>query len=117
MMRPLMTMMLGVALCSAGLAAQAPDPKKVDAGQRIYEAQKCSTCHQLKGQGGKLSTALDGVGTKFPEGDIKKWLTDPAAMEGKLPKKPVMPMSTYMKTHKLTDADIDALVAYMLSLK
>jgi hypothetical protein len=38
-------------------------------------------------------------------------------MEPKLPKKPVMPMSTYMKTQKITDADVDALVAYVRSLK
>jgi hypothetical protein len=38
-------------------------------------------------------------------------------MEKTLKTKPKMPMSTYLKTHKLTDPDIDALTAYMLSLK
>ena len=38
-------------------------------------------------------------------------------MEKKLPTKPKMPMSTAMKSKKLTDADVNALVAYMLTLK
>jgi mono/diheme cytochrome c family protein len=91
--------------------------KKIEAGQKAFEAQKCGTCHAIKGVGGKLSVALDGVGGKRTEADIRKWLTNPAEMEAKLTKKPTMPMSTYMKTHKLTDADVDALVAYMMSQK
>jgi mono/diheme cytochrome c family protein len=98
-------------------AAQAPDPAKVAAGVKVFETQKCSQCHAIKGVGGKLSTALDGVGGKLTEADIKKWLTAALEMEAKLPKKPVMPMSTYLKNHKLTEADVEALVAYMRSLK
>jgi mono/diheme cytochrome c family protein len=97
--------------------AQTPDPAKVAAGKTAFEAQKCNQCHAIKGVGGKLSTALDGVGTKLKAEDLKKWLTDPAAMEAKLPKKPTVPMSTFMKTHKLTDADVDNLTAFLLSLK
>ena len=96
---------------------KAPDPQKVEAGKKAYETLKCGTCHAIKGTGGKLASALDGVGAKLPEADIKKWLTNPAEMEAKLPKKPTMPMSAYLKTHKLIDPDVDALVAYMLSLK
>jgi mono/diheme cytochrome c family protein len=108
-----------VAVLAAGTAAraQAPDAAKVAAGVKAYDTQKCGTCHQIKGVGGKLSTALDGVGGKLPAADIRKWFTDPASMEAKLPKKPTMLMSTYLKSHKLTDADVDALTAYMLSLK
>lgn len=107
---------LAILVSGTVLAAQAPDAK-VAAGQKIYDTEKCNTCHQIKGVGGKLSTALDTVGSKFSEADIRKWLTTPAAMEAKLPKKPAMPMSTYLKSHKLVDADVDALTAYMLSLK
>jgi mono/diheme cytochrome c family protein len=98
-------------------AAQAPDRAKVAAGLRVYETQKCSTCHAIKGQGGKLSTALDGVGAKVSAVDLRKWFTNTTEMEAALPKKPAMTMSSYLKTHKLTDGDIDAVVAYMESLK
>ena len=97
--------------------AQAPDPAKVAAGVKVFETQKCSQCHAVKGVGGKLAAALDGVGGKLTEADIRKWFTAAAEMEAKLPKKPPMPMSTYLKNHKLADADVDALVAYMRSLK
>lgn len=103
---------------SAGAATlDAQDAAKVAAGKKVYDTQKCATCHAIGGAGGKLASALDGVGKKLSEADIKKWLTNPAELEAKLPAKPKMPMSTWMKTHKQTDADIDALVAYMLSLK
>jgi len=116
-MRRLGATVLGIALFGAGVFAQTPDPKKVAAGQLAYTAQKCATCHAIKGQGGKLAAALDGVGTKLKDADIRKWLTVPAEMEAKLTPKPKMPMSTFMKTHKLTDADVDALTAYLLTLK
>lgn len=116
-MRATLIAVVGVLVTGVILVAQAPDPAKVAAGQKAYATINCATCHAIAGKGGKLSTALDGIGGKMTEADIRKWLTAPAEMEAKLPKKPAMPMSTYLKTHKLTDADVDALTAYMLSLK
>ncbi|HKW01746.1 MAG TPA: cytochrome c [Vicinamibacterales bacterium] len=116
-MRKVLFTIVGVAIATSVVAAQTPDPAKVAAGQKAFDAQKCATCHAVKGQGGKLASALDGVGAKVPAADIKKWLTNPAEMEAQLKTKPKMLMSTYLKSHKLTDADIDALTNYMLSLK
>src|SRR5690242_19107176 len=105
-MRATLIGIVGLLVTGIVLLAQAPDPAKVAAGQKAYATVKCDTCHAIAGVGGKLS-----------EADIRKWQTTPAAMEVKLPKKPAMPMSTYLKSHKLADADIDALTAYMMSLK
>ena len=116
-MRHVFVTLVALAIATPVVAAQAPDAAKVAAGQKAYEAQKCGTCHAIKGQGGKLASALDGVGGKLSAADIKKWLTDPAAMEKNLKEKPKMLMSTAMKSKKLTDADVDALTAYMMSLK
>lgn len=116
-MRKVLFIIGGLVIATSVVTAQTPDPAKVAAGHNAFETQKCSTCHSVKGQGGKLSTALDGVGAKLPAADIKKWLTNPAEMEAQLKTKPKMLMSTYLKSHKLTDADVDALTAYMLSLK
>lgn len=115
-MRATLIAVMGILVAGTLLVAQA-DPAKVAAGQKAYATVKCDTCHSIAGKGGKLSTALDGVGGKLTEADIKKWLTSPAEMEAKLPKKPAMPMSTYLKSHKVTEADVDALTAYMMSLK
>jgi mono/diheme cytochrome c family protein len=93
--------------------AQAQDDA-VKKGQDVYAAQKCSMCHSIAGKGSKTSP-LDGVGTKLSAADIRAWITDPVAMTAKTKstKKPPMPA----KYGKLAAAEIDALVAYMQSLK
>jgi mono/diheme cytochrome c family protein len=83
-------------------------------GQQVYAAQKCSVCHAIAGAGGKASP-LDGVGAKLSADDIRQWIVDPVAMTKKSgsTKKPPMPK----RYDKLPATDIDALVAYMQSLK
>jgi mono/diheme cytochrome c family protein len=93
------------------IPATAQDAAK---GQQVYTAQKCQVCHSIAGKGSK-SNPLDGVGAKLSADDIKQWITHPtdAAAKAKSTKKPPMPN----KYGKLPAADIDALVAYMQSLK
>ena len=83
-------------------------------GQQVYEAQKCQMCHSIAGKGGKQNP-LDGVGSKLSADEIRQWIVDPieAAKKASSTKKPPMPK----KYDKLPPADIDALVAYMQSLK
>jgi mono/diheme cytochrome c family protein len=83
-------------------------------GEQIYAAQKCSMCHMVAGKGNKNSP-LDGVGTKLSAADTREWIVNPdaAAAKHKSTKKPPMP-KTYAK---LPVADVDALVAYLQSLK
>lgn len=85
-----------------------------DKGKKVYDAQKCQTCHNIAGKGGKQST-LDGVGSKLSAAEIREWIVDPIVMAKKASstKKPPMPK----KYDKLPAADLDALVAYMQSLK
>ena len=116
-MRTLIAAIIGAAVMTGTAGAQTLDPKKVDAGQKVYVAQKCSTCHAIKGSGGKMASALGGVGAKLKEADIKMWLTDTAAMEAKVSPKPKVSMASYMKTHKLTVTDVDGLVAFLMSQK
>lgn len=116
-MRAVIGGLVAAVVMSAVVFAQAPDPAKVAAGKAAYTAQKCDSCHQIAGEGKKVAAALDGAGTKWTAADLKLWLTDPATMEAKLPKKPAMSMAAWTKTHKLTPTEIDNLVAYMQSLK
>lgn len=83
-------------------------------GEQVFVAQKCSMCHQIAGKGNKLSP-LDGIGAKMSAADLREWIVDPdaAAKKHGSTKKPAMP-KTYAK---LPAADVDALVAYMQSLK
>jgi mono/diheme cytochrome c family protein len=94
--------------------ARAADDAQVKKGEGVYTAQKCSICHQVAGKGNKANP-LDGVGAKLSAADIKEWIVDPAAAaaKAKSTKKPPMPA----KYKSLPAADVDALVAYMQSLK
>ena len=102
---------IAAALVAVPGLARAQDAAK---GQQVYAAQKCSVCHAIAGKGGK-SSPLDGVGAKLSAADIKQWIVEPVATAAKVgsTKKPPMPK----RYDKLLAADIDALVAYMQTLK
>jgi len=81
------------------------------AGAKVYVDQKCSVCHSIAGKG-NAKGPLDDVG-KMPADDIRAWITDAKAMteKTKAPRKPVM------KQYSLPKGDVDALVAYLQTLK
>jgi mono/diheme cytochrome c family protein len=110
----LMTAGLVASVMVTATAVHAQDAALIKKGQDVYTAQKCQICHSIAGKGGKASP-LDGVGTKLSAADIREWITHPTEMTAKVKstKKPVMPN----KYGSLPAADIDALVAYMQSLK
>ncbi len=103
-----------VALSLSNPAAQTLDPASVREGQRIYDAEKCSACHQVAGRGNKRFP-LDGVGTRLPAADIRRWFTHTVEMEARLPTQPAIKLSA--KKFTFTPAELDALVAYLRSLK
>ena len=113
----LMSFVGALALASfaaVALEAAGQDAEQVKKGEGVYTAQKCSMCHSVAGKGNKLS-ALDGVGKKLSADEIRQWITSPTEMTAKVKstKKPPMPA----KYGKLPAADIDAMVAYLASLK
>ena len=92
-------------------AAAQGDAKK---GAQVYAAQKCQQCHAIGGQGMKANP-LDGVGKKLSAADIREWITHPVEMAKRTSSTKKPPMQD--RYSKLPAADIDALVAYMQSLK
>jgi len=103
---------LTLAIGASGAAGQ--DAAAVKRGQEVYTAQKCQVCHAIAGKGGKANP-LDGVGAKLSADEIRQWITNPTEMtaKAKSTKKPPMPN----KYGTLPAADIDALVAYLQTLK
>lgn len=69
--------------------------------------QMCLACHALKGQGGAVGPALDGVGSKYEADYIANWLKDPASV------KP----GTTMPKLPLTEEDVAELTAFLSQLK
>jgi mono/diheme cytochrome c family protein len=99
-----MTMCVGIA---ASAAAQ--DAKK---GEQLFADQKCTLCHSVGDKGNKKGP-LDGVAAKLKPAEIREWLTDAKAMTAKTKatRKPEM------KAYALPKEDVDALVAYLETLK
>jgi mono/diheme cytochrome c family protein len=82
-------------------------------GLKVYAAQKCSICHSVAGVGNKKG-ALDEVGSKLSADEIRQWIVDAPAMSAKVKAERKPPMKAYATLPK---EDIDALVAYLTSLK
>lgn len=92
--------------------ASAQDKAKVEQGAALFTSQKCTMCHAVAGKG-NAKGALDGVGAKLSEADMKAWLTDPEGMRTKTNATRTPPM----KKQPLSPAQVDALAAYMGTLK
>jgi mono/diheme cytochrome c family protein len=104
--------LVAFSLCSAG-AAHAQDEALVKQGAEVYTKQKCQICHSIDGKG-NAKGPLDGVGSKYTADEIREWIVNPAAMAEK--HKPARTMKPAHPT-TLAKQDVDALVAYMHSLK
>jgi mono/diheme cytochrome c family protein len=83
-------------------------------GAAVYAAQKCMMCHAIEGKGNKAHP-LDGVGKKISADEIRQWIVNPTEMTAKTKSTAKPPMPN--RYGKLPAADLDALVAYMQSLK
>jgi hypothetical protein len=116
MKRTLVALVVTISMGGA-LGAQAPDPKLVAQGKKLYGTYKCDKCHMIAGRGSKKGP-LDGVATKLSPADIRKWLTSPAEMETKLEKPPTGTdsMANALKKKGIEPGEVDALHAYMLTL-
>ena len=98
-----------------GLAGSvaAQDAAKLDKGKQVYAAQKCEACHSVAGIGNKKG-ALDDVGARLKEDAIRQWIVSAPDMAAKAKADRKPPMKAYPNIAK---EDLDALVAYLASLK
>jgi mono/diheme cytochrome c family protein len=105
--------LIAIGVLFAATAAAQDKAAAIERGKAVYAEQKCSLCHALEGKGNKQNP-LDGVGSKLSAADIRKWIVTPKEMEAALPTKPKISMKAFPN---LKPADLDALVAYLESLK
>jgi len=94
------------------ISAAAASAQDLARGEKVYADQKCGLCHSIGDKGNKKGP-LDGVGAKLSATDIRAWMVDAPGMteKTKSARKPVM------KSYALPKDDLDALVAYLASLK
>lgn len=106
-----LVLVLGVVFPWSTSAAQSAS--QIEQGQKVYAAEKCSFCHAVAGKG-NAKGALDTVGSRLSADQIRQWIVDAPGMTAKTKaaRKPLM--KSYPS---LAKQDVDALVAYMQSLK
>ena len=103
---------IGISLMLTGLA-WAQDKAQIERGMKVYADQKCSICHAIAGKG-NAKGALDAIGSTLKGEEIREWLVNPVEMAKKAKAERKPPMKAYTN---LAKEDLDALVAYLSSLK
>ena len=102
-----------VMIALTGSLASAQDKAQVDRGMQVYAAQKCNVCHAIAGKGNKKGV-LDDAGKKLSADEIRQWIVNAPEMAAKTKATRKPPMKAYAKLPK---DDVDALVAYLQTLK
>ncbi len=99
-----------IALLSCLIIPQTSSPAEPDSiakGSQIYQEKKCSLCHMIQGTGGKSGGDLSSIGTKRDADWLKRFVTAP---------KSLVPTAK-MPPFKGSADELDALIAYLVSLK
>jgi mono/diheme cytochrome c family protein len=101
---------LGLLVAATPAAAQ--NAAKVEQGAALFTAQKCTMCHSVAGKGNPKGS-LDTMTAKNKAEHIRQWLVDPEGMRAKSN----ATRTPAMKPFKLSADQVDALVAYITSVK
>lgn len=98
------------ALASPASAAAAEDAALIEKGKAVFASAKppCKTCHNDK------KNSLADYGSRGTAEEIEAWLRTPKEMLEKTGKKGPKPA---FSPEKLSEEDLEALTAYLLSLK
>jgi len=99
----LLTFIAAATLCLAPTA-----PALAADAQELIDSLGCKGCHQIAGNGGALGPALDGVGSRMQEKELRQQLVNPKAKNAAS----MMPAFDH-----LPEKDLQALVDYLKGLK
>ena len=103
-----------LSFCVAAIAAEGDLRAR---GEKLFADQKCGACHAIAGKGNP-DGPLDEVGSKLSAGDIRAWLLETKRMARSTNATFRRHRENNMKEYNnLPKEDIDALVAYLSSLK
>lgn len=102
----------GFVLLAAASPASAQNKAKVEQGAALFASQKCTMCHSIAGKGNPKGP-LDAVASTHKADEIRQWILDPEGMRAKAN----ATRTPAMKPIKLSVDQVDALVAYLGTLK
>jgi mono/diheme cytochrome c family protein len=75
----------------------------IGAGAQLIDRYECRKCHRLGASGALKAPDLNSVAQRLDEATLRKWLEDPQAIKG----------NTAMPNFRLSDSEIEALLAYL----
>lgn len=88
--------------------ALSSDPAAASIGRGLYfERYGCQSCHQIGAKGGYVGPPLDKAATRLTAGWVYHWLKNPQGL------KP----GTIEPNNNLSDAEADAITAFLMTLK
>ena len=97
-------MAIGILLLAGNAFAQ----DLAEKGRKVFQQAGCVACHKIQGQGGPAGPDLTHIGaSRADQTWYRKFLRDPAS---------VNPASRMMPFDDLSEAELKALIAYLLSL-
>lgn len=76
-------------------------------GRGVFQDQGCYGCHKVGAAGTPIATDLTRIGAKHDEVYFGRWLRDPAQQKPR----------AHMPKIQMTDAEVQALAAYLGSLR
>jgi mono/diheme cytochrome c family protein len=79
----------------------------VSQGRMVFRDQGCYGCHIAEGMGTPIGPDLSRIGAKRNETDLTRWLRDPSMQRP----------TAHMPKLQLSDAEVQALAAYLGSLR
>jgi mono/diheme cytochrome c family protein len=91
----------------APAAAQSPDRPTVQRGEAAFKNNGCYGCHIIGKFGTPIGPELTHVGLRYQPAYLARWLRDPASQRP----------NAHMPALELTEADVQALAAYLGSLR
>jgi mono/diheme cytochrome c family protein len=95
-------------LATAGTAAaQSPGATVAQRGEAAFKNNGCYGCHMIGKFGTPIGPDLSHVGRKYQPDYLARWLRDPAQQRP----------AAHMPALELTEADVQALAAYLGSLR
>ena len=112
-------------MSAAPARGSAPNPASVELGGKVYKDKGCAACHNIakagekphRRPGGKQAGPdLGGITDRRDHDWLARWLKDPDAMRASDPAAQAMVAQAQglkMPNMKLTDTEIEALIAYL----
>lgn len=99
---------LGLAVLLAGVSVVAEECDALVArGRQVFTHKGCLDCHTVGAVGTPIASDLSRVGFRYTESTLAQWLKDPSAQRP----------TRHMPKIELSEAEVEALAAYLASLQ